>query len=121
MAIDISQNEKWKKEADQLKKVQVNFSFLPSVDQALRHEAVDKEMTPSNLLRERLGLPSSRTVRQRLGVSFDQADFEFLAKRYRLDPNDRNAIKKCATEEIQAQYQERSGMHTMADKLESKK
>lgn len=105
MAIDINQNAKWKKEAEQLKKVQINFSFKTSVDQALRHEAVDKEMTPSNLLREKLGLEAKQAVRQRLGVSLDDSDFEVLAKKYQLDPNERNAIKKKATEDIQKQYQ----------------
>ncbi|PCK10056.1 MAG: hypothetical protein COA42_00190 [Alteromonadaceae bacterium] len=105
MAIDVKQNEKWAKEAAQLKKLQVNFSFVPQVDRALRHEAVDLDMTPSNLLREKLGLTSSKTVRQRLGVSLDEGDFHCLAERYELDPNDRNAIKRRATEEIQKQYQ----------------
>ncbi len=104
MPIDISKNKKWQTEAEQLKKVQINFSFKTKVDQALRHEAVDKEMTPSNLLRERLGLDSSRTVRQRLGVSFDESDFKILGKKYSIDPSDRNAIKRKATEDIQLQY-----------------
>ena len=92
-------------EAAQLKKVQVNFSFKPSVDRALRHEAIDRELTPSNLLREKLGLDSTRTVRQRLGVSLDDDDFVLLGKRYGIDPSDRNAIKKRATVDVQAQYQ----------------
>lgn len=92
---------KWKGEAKAVKAVQLAFEFDSSIQKHIKLEAIHNDVTPSDYLRSILGLEvPNKPVRQRISISFSEVDFEFLGKKYSLDPNDRNAIKSRAYKDI---------------------
>lgn len=92
---------KWKGETKAIRAVQLAFEFDSSIQKFIKLEAIHNDVTPSDHIRSILGLEvASKPVRQRISISFSQDDFELLGKKYSLDPNDRNAIKSKAFEDI---------------------
>ncbi|PCH61852.1 MAG: hypothetical protein COC19_03940 [SAR86 cluster bacterium] len=104
MLPEIEKNKKWKKQHEQLKKVQLLFSFADTIDKAIREEAVVSNTTPSNVLRNLIGLETGKAIRPRLGVSFSEEDFKFLAGKYNIDINDRKLLTQKVTSEVQHYY-----------------
>lgn len=99
---DIS--DKWGAERSALQKVQVHFTFTAYATRCLKHEAVDREMTPSNLVRKIVGLPFDGSARQRIGLSLTDRDFSRLSTRYGVAESDRAEIKRRVTEEVNMHY-----------------
>lgn len=91
--------EKWEKEKIAVRATQVAFDVGEKVQQAIRLEAVDKNLTPSDCVRQILGLKTSpKPKRLRLSVSLSEADFTELAKRFDLDVDDKLTIKQHAAQ-----------------------
>lgn len=86
-----------------MRAVQMAFDTTQELATTIRLEAVRRGLSPSDLIRELVGLPvNGRPVRPRLTLSLGEHDFELLGRRYGLDEHDRLAIKRRVMEELQA-------------------
>lgn len=106
MVKEIDQNKTWQKQSQQLKKVQFQFEFLKDVDRQIKLDAIERQTTPSNIVRDLLGLKPSGPIRPRLGVSLSPGELELLGDRFNVDPDDRRALVRRATEAVHAHYSE---------------
>lgn len=87
--------EKWESSVKAVKAVQVAFDMDEKVQLAIRKEALEAGLSPSDQIRDILGLPTSkRPKRPRLTVSLAPADYELLAEKYNLSPDQQLDIKK---------------------------
>lgn len=87
--------EKWESSVKAVKAVQVAFDMDEKVQLAIRKEALEAGFSPSDQIRDILGLPTNkRPKRPRLTVSLAPADYELLGKKYNLDPDQQLEIKK---------------------------
>lgn len=93
-------HEKWEKESEQIRKVQISLDFPDAADIMLRTLAAREHKAPSSMIREILGMPSSPPKRARIGVSFNDEELRQLGKRYRIDPGNRAEIRRRLTEEV---------------------
>jgi len=98
------QHNKWSNEKAALKKIQIHFEFQRNIMRAIRHEAADKDVSPSDIVRQKLQLSYSKIQRPRIGLSFTDAELESLKQRYQLESIDEKEIKRCAMEEVNAHY-----------------
>ncbi|MFV2060272.1 MAG: hypothetical protein ACC653_06270 [Gammaproteobacteria bacterium] len=96
----------WSDEQAALKKIQIHFEFQRDIMRVIRHEAADKDLNPSDIIRQRLDLEYSKIQRPRLGLSFNSDELNSLAKRYDLDTVDEKQIKRCVLEEMNNLYTE---------------
>ncbi len=92
--------ELWKNEKKAIKATQVAFDISTEAQKRLKLMAIHNDLSPSDQIRQILGLPSKVPVRPRLTISLSPVDYEILAKHYGLDPEDRLAIKEQAAKEI---------------------
>jgi len=93
--------EKWAKELNAARATQVAFDLSLQIQRTIKRNAVDADLTPSDMIREVLGLDvRSRKKRQRLTLSLSAEDLVFLSDKYNLDVNDAVAIKRHAAEEL---------------------
>ncbi|MFV1984063.1 MAG: hypothetical protein ACC657_11035 [Thiohalomonadales bacterium] len=99
-----SKNDKWSNEHDALKKIQIHFEFQRDIMRIIRHEAADKDLNPSDIIRQKLNLQYSKIQRPRLGLSFNNAELKSLATRYKLTTIDEKEIKRCVLDEISTFY-----------------
>jgi len=99
-----AKKDKWSGELEALKKIQIHFEFQRDVMRVIRHEAADKDLNPSDIIRQKLNLKYSKIQRPRLGLSFNKDELESLALRYKLDSLDEKEIKRCVLEEISMIY-----------------
>ncbi|WP_441002060.1 hypothetical protein [Pseudocolwellia agarivorans] len=87
--------EKWESSLKAVKAVQVAFDMDEKIQLAIRKEALDAGFSPSDQIRDILGLPTNkRPKRPRLTVSLAPADYQLLAKKYDLSPDQQLEIKK---------------------------
>ena len=94
------------KTARTTEKIQLLFSFADKVDKSIRKDAIKDNTTPSNVLRNLIGLETGKVIRPRLGVSFSEDDFVFLAKKYNIAVNDRKLLIQRVTNEVLDHYSE---------------
>ena len=73
--------------------MQVVFELEQPESQALRIKAIEQGLSPSDYIREIIGLPRKKPVRPRLSVSLSQEDYQILAKRYHLKPDEKDLIR----------------------------
>jgi hypothetical protein len=99
---------KWDAERRALKKVQVHFSFTAYATRRLKYEAVNEDMTPSNLVRKLVGLSFEPSTRQRIGLSLTDEDFKILSTRYGVAESDKVEIKRRITEEVNLHYHDKN-------------
>ncbi len=93
--------EKWESSVKAVKAVQVAFDMDEKVQLAIRKQALEAGLSPSDQIRDILGLPTSkRPKRPRLTVSLAPADYEVLAKKYSLQPDQQLEIKKKLMDEL---------------------
>ncbi len=101
-----SKPERWEKEKKAIKATQVAFDISTEAQKKLKLMASQNDLSPSDQMREILGLPRKKPVRPRLTISLTVKDYEFLAGIYKLDPEDKLAIKERAAREIIAKVME---------------
>ncbi len=99
-----TKKNKWSDEQAALKKIQIHFEFQREVMRVIRHEAADKDLNPSDIIRQKLNLKYSKIQRPRLGLSFNGDELKSLAERYKLDTLDEKEIKRCVLDEISTFY-----------------
>ena len=87
--------EKWQSSVKAIKATQVAFDMDEKFQLAIRKEALDAGLSPSDQIRSILGLPTNRRPkRPRLTVSLSAEDYQALAEKYDLSPDQQLEIKK---------------------------
>lgn len=87
--------EKWQSSVKAAKATQVAFDMDEKIQMAIRREALEEGMSPSDQIRTILGLPvNKRPKRPRLTVSLSPDDYLVLAEKYNLQPEQQLEIKK---------------------------
>lgn len=95
-----SKPDLWKNEKKAIKATQVAFDISTEAQKNLKLMAIHNDLSPSDQMRQILGLPIKKPVRPRLTISLSADDYLILAKHYGLDINDKLAIKEKAAKEI---------------------
>ncbi|BCE00296.1 hypothetical protein [Marinicellulosiphila megalodicopiae] len=90
----------WSVSDKNIKAVQVVFELEQAQSKKLRIKAIEKDLSPSDYIREIIQLPRKKPVRPRLSISLSQSDYEILAIRYKLAPTDRIAIRNKIKQEL---------------------
>lgn len=92
---------RWQGSDAAIRAVQVAFDVENAVLEAVRHAAFERNLSTPDQIRQLLGLSvTRRPKRPRLTVSLTEADYQVLAARYGLAPEDRLAIKERVTEAL---------------------
>ncbi|AZQ85223.1 hypothetical protein EKO29_15310 [Colwellia sp. Arc7-635] len=87
--------EKWQSSVKAVKAVQVAFDMDEKIQLAIRKQALEAGISPSEQIRDILGLPTNkRPKRPRLTVSLSSDDYELLAEKYALLSEQQLEIKK---------------------------
>jgi len=87
--------EKWQSSIQAVKAVQVAFDMDEKIQLAIRTQALHAGLSPSDQIRDILGLPTNkRPKRPRLTVSLGQDDYQILALKYGLSPEQQLEIKR---------------------------
>lgn len=97
-------NKKWEAEQKVLKKMQLHFTFSPSVFRQVKLDAADQNINTSDILRQILGFTHEKEVRPRIGLSFTQEELALLAERYNLSTEDTKGIRQCVVEQVADYY-----------------
>lgn len=84
-----------------MRAVQVAFYVDEKVQNKIRRDACIKGISPSDLIRTITQLPvSAPPKRPRLTASLNREDYQLLAERYNLDPDDTHEIKRRVMQEL---------------------
>ncbi|WP_085297902.1 hypothetical protein [Cognaticolwellia mytili] len=87
--------DKWQSSVKAVKAVQVAFDMDEKIQLSIRKQALEAGISPSEQIRDILGLPTNkRPKRPRLTVSLSPDDYELLAEKYELLPEQQLEIKK---------------------------
>lgn len=87
--------EKWQSSLKAAKATQIAFDMDEKIQLEIRKEALEAGLSPSDKIREILGLPTNkRPKRPRLTVSLSVDDYQVLAEKYQLNANQQLEIKK---------------------------
>ena len=93
--------EKWQSSIKAIKAVQVAFDIDEKIQLAIRTEALKAGLSPSDQIRDILGLTiNKRPKRPRLTVSLAPDDYVVLAEKYQLAPEQQLEIKKKLMDEL---------------------
>lgn len=90
----------WSKSDKSIRAVQVIFELEQAVSRALRIKAIEKDLSPSDYIREVVGLPRKKPVRPRLSISLNEEDYQILAERYDLKSDEKDKIRALIKEEL---------------------
>jgi hypothetical protein len=92
---------KWQAATKAIKATQVAFDMDEKIQYEIRRKALEDGISPSDQIRHILGLPCSRRPkRPRLTVSLSIDDYQLLADKYDLSPEQQLEIKKIVVEEL---------------------
>lgn len=92
----------WSKEEQAVQAVQMAFDLSNDIQRAFRVSAALQDMTTSDMVRKVLQLPYRKgRARPRLTITLKDEDFDLLARKYGLDPQDRATIRQRVSEELQ--------------------
>ncbi|HED34241.1 MAG TPA: hypothetical protein ENJ08_08530 [Gammaproteobacteria bacterium] len=100
MALKKTAPESWKGSDKSIRAVQVIFELEQQQSRILRIKAIEKDLSPSDYIRDIIGLPRKKPVRPRLSISLSAEDYIILAKRYKLEPDDKGLIRERIKEEL---------------------
>ena len=90
----------WSGSEKSIRAVQVIFELEQAESRALRIKAIEKDLSPSDYIRDIIGLPRKKPVRPRLSISLNEEDYKILAKRYKLKADDKNEIRVRIKQEL---------------------
>ena len=92
---------KWQGATKAIKATQVAFDMDEKIQYEIRRKALEEGVSPSDQIRHILGLPCSRRPkRPRLTVSLSADDYQLLADKYNLSPDQQLEIKKIVVDEL---------------------
>jgi len=87
--------DKWQSSVKAVKAVQVAFDMDEKIQLAIRKQALEAGISPSEQIRDILGLPiNKRPKRPRLTVSLSAEDYALLGEKYALSSEQQLEIKK---------------------------
>lgn len=87
--------DKWQSSVKAAKATQVAFDLDEKFQMQIRREALEAGLSPSDKIREILGLSvNKRPKRPRLTVSLSADDYVILAEKYHLSPEQQLEIKR---------------------------
>ncbi|MFL1468196.1 hypothetical protein [Marinobacter sp. HN1S83] len=93
----------WSKEERAVQAMQMAFDLSNDIQRAFRVSAALQDMNTADMVRKVLQLPYRKNrARPRLTVTLRDEDFDVLARKYNLAPEDRAAIRQRVAEELQA-------------------
>ncbi|QTL36176.1 hypothetical protein C3B51_05565 [Pseudoalteromonas rubra] len=86
---------KWQRQERALRATQMAFDLTTEVQKSLKKQAIDEELTPSDMIRKILDLEvKSKKTRQRLSFNLTDEEIALLAQRFGVDPTDKRAVKQ---------------------------
>ncbi|MBE0345535.1 hypothetical protein PPEP_a0430 [Pseudoalteromonas peptidolytica F12-50-A1] len=81
------------------------FDLTTEVQKSIKKQAIDEELTPSDMIRKILGLEvKSKKTRQRLSFNLTDDEIMLLAKRFDVDPTDKRAVKQQVASILLSRY-----------------
>lgn len=93
--------QRWSDSDKAIRATQVAFDVENEIIDAVKQEACQKGMAPSDMIRQIVGLEVTvKPVRPRLTMSLKEDDYHELANKYGLQTSERLAIKSRMVEEI---------------------
>jgi len=93
--------DKWQSSVKAIKAVQVAFDMDEKIQLSIRKEALDAGLSPSDQIRDILGLTiNKRPKRPRLTVSLAPDDYQTLAEKYGLKAEQQLEIKRKLMDEL---------------------
>lgn len=90
----------WKKSEKSIRAIQVIFELEQAQSKVLRINAIKKDLSPSDYIRDIVGLPRKKPIRPRLSISLSEDDYKILARRYKLKPDQKDKIRECIKDEL---------------------
>ncbi|WP_290444398.1 hypothetical protein [Pseudoalteromonas sp. R3] len=86
------------------------FDLTTEVQKSLKKQAIDEELTPSDMIRKILDLEvKSKKTRQRLSFNLTDEEIALLAQRFGVDPTDKRAVKQQVASLLINRYTESQG------------
>ncbi len=93
--------KRWSESDKAIRATQVAFDVENEIIDTIKTQACHEGVTPSDMIRLILGLEvAAKRVRPRLTMSLKEQDYQELADKYGLNPEERLAIKAKIIEEI---------------------
>lgn len=90
----------WSQSDKSIRAVQVIFELGLEPSRTLRIQAIEQDLSPSDYIRDIIGLPRKKPIRPRLSISLSAEDYQILAKRYQLTPDKKELIREKIKEEL---------------------
>lgn len=100
MAVNKKSSHSWSGSSKSIRAVQVIFELGIEPSRALRIDAINNDLSPSDYIRDIICLPRKKPIRPRLSISLSEADYQLLAKRYQLGPEMKEKIRDCIKKEL---------------------
>nr|WP_211183763.1 hypothetical protein [Pseudoalteromonas arctica] len=84
------------------------FDLSSEVQKSIKKQAIDQELTPSDMIRKILSLEvKSKKTRQRLSFNLNDEEIALLAERFGVAPDDKRAVKQQVAELLIARTSQR--------------
>lgn len=99
---------KWQRQEQAVRATQMAFDLTSEVQKAIKKQAIDDELTPSDMIRKILNLDvKSKKTRQRLSFNLSDEEISQLGIRFGVDPSDKRAVKQKVADILIAQFSEK--------------
>ncbi|TMO59165.1 hypothetical protein [Pseudoalteromonas aurantia] len=86
---------KWQRQEQAVRATQMAFDLTSDVQKSIKKQAIDEELTPSDMIRKILQLDvKSKKTRQRLSFNLNDDEIAELATRFGVRANDKRAVKQ---------------------------
>ena len=87
--------DKWLRQEQAVRATQMAFDLSSEVQKSIKKQAIDQELTPSDMIRKILGLDvKSKKTRQRLSFNLNDDEIAQLASRFEVAVDDKRAVKQ---------------------------
>ncbi|PAJ75474.1 hypothetical protein CJF42_04880 [Pseudoalteromonas sp. NBT06-2] len=91
----IKKEDKWLKQEQAIRATQMAFDLSSEVQKNIKKQAIDEELTPSDMIRKILNLDvKSKKTRQRLSFNLNDEEITQLAIRFDVNTEDKRAVKQ---------------------------
>jgi len=91
--------DKWLRQEQAVRATQMAFDLSSEVQKSIKKQAIDQELTPSDMIRKILALEvKSKKTRQRLSFNLNDEEIALLAERFGVDVDDKRAVKQQVAE-----------------------
>ncbi len=97
----------WTQSDKNIRAVQVIFELALEQSKTLRVKAIEQGISPSDYIRDIIGLPRKKPLRPRLSISLSADDYKMLGKRYQLMPDNKTQIRERIKQELVAATKDR--------------